>query len=84
MKWRVDSGRVRCGKPGIDRAAGILAVALLWLPAGVVAMAVMRFRAEAGPAGEPVPLLTMAPRMAASLAPVAPCGLPLALARRRV
>ena len=44
----------------------------------------MRFGAEAGRAGERVRLLTMSPMLALSLAPVAPCGLPLALARRRV
>ena len=55
-----------------------------WLLAGVVAMAVMCFGAEDGRAGEPVLLLTMAPMMAASLVPVAPCGLRLAAVCQRV
>ena len=51
-----------------------------WLLAGVVAMAVMRFGAEDGRAGEPVLL----PMMAASLVLAAPCGLPLAFVCQRV
>ena len=59
-------------------------LALLWLPAGVVATAVVRFRADGGPAAEPGMWLAKAPMMAGSLAPVAPCGLPLALGCRRL
>ena len=44
---------------------GFQALALLWALAGV-AVPVMRFRAEAGRAGEPVPLPTTVPRMTAS------------------
>ena len=58
------------------------ALALLWLPAGVVASAVVRFGVHPGPAGEPGAVLALLPMMAASLVPVAPCGLPLALGSR--
>lgn len=58
------------------------ALALLWLPAGLVAQAIVRFGADAGPAAEPATWLSMAPMMAGSLVPVAPCGLPLALGCR--
>ena len=60
------------------------ALALLWLPAGVVATAVVRFRADGGPAAEPAMWLATVPMMAVSLALVAPCGLPLALGCRRL
>ena len=59
-------------------------LALLWLPAGVVATAVVRFGADGGPAAEPGMWLATVPMMAGSLAPVAPCGLPLALGCRRL
>ena len=53
------------------------ALALLWLPAGVVASAVVRFGTESA--------TWMSMLMSAgSLAPVAPCGLPLALGCRRL
>ena len=64
---------------GLIVRRGFWRLAPLWLPAGVVA-AVVGFVAEAVRASEPVPLVTMAPMMAASLVLVAPCGLPLALA----
>ena len=56
---------------------GFWALALLWLPVGVVASAVVRFGAESA--------MWMSMLMAAgSLVPVAPCGLPLALGCRRL
>ena len=60
------------------------ALALLWLPAGVVAQAAVRFGADFGPTAEPGPWLATVPIMAASLLPVAPCGLPLALGCRQL
>ena len=61
-----------------DRArlmrAGFWALALLWLPAGVVAQAAARF----GPGSVVVVLATEA----ASLVPLVACGLPLALGCR--
>ena len=60
------------------------ALALLWLPAGVVAQAIVRFGADFGPAAEAGVWLATVPTMAVSLLPVAPCGLPLALGCRRL
>ena len=62
---------------GIERR-GFWAPALLWLPAGLVATGVLRFGTE------PVDWASMLTASAASLAPVAPCGLPLALGCRRL
>ena len=59
-------------------------LALLWLPAGVVATTVFRFGADGGPAAEPGMWLAAVPMMVGSLVPVAPCGLPLALGCRRL
>lgn len=61
------------------RRRGFWMLALLWLPAGVVATAVVRFAPEAGPMW-----LATLPMMLVSLVPVAPCGLPLALGCRRL
>ena len=58
------------------------ALALLWLPAGLVVQAIVRFGAE--PAAEPATWLATVPMLAVSLLPVAPCGLPLALGCRRL
>ena len=60
------------------------ALALLWLPAGVVATAVVRFGADGGPAAEPALWLATVPMMTGSLLLVAACGLPLALGCRRL
>ena len=62
---------------------GFWALAVLWLPAGVVAQAAIRFGAEAGApwTRDMGPGLLMA---VGSLALVAPCGLPLALGCRRL
>ena len=56
---------------------GFWALALLWLPAGVVASAVVRFGTESAT------WMSMLMAMG-SLVPVAPCGLPLALGCRRL
>ena len=60
------------------------ALALLWLPAGLVVQAIVRFGADFGPAAEPAMWLATVPMLAVSLLPVAPCGLPLALGCRRL
>ena len=69
---------------GIVERWGFWLLALAWLPAGVVVQAVVRLGAEPGPAAEPGMWLAAVPAMAASLLPVAPCGLPLALGCRRL
>ena len=56
---------------------GFWALALLWLPVGVVSTAVVRFGADPG-------FWMSMPMAAWSLLPVAPCGLPLALGCRRL
>lgn len=56
---------------------GFWALALLWLPAGLIATAVVRFGAQPG-------FWTSMPMAIGSLVPVAPCGLPLALGCRRL
>ena len=61
---------------GIERR-GFWAPALLWLPAGLVAPAVLRF-------GNEPATWAMLPLSAVALLPVAPCGLPLALGCRRL
>lgn len=58
---------------------GFWLLALLWLPAGVLATAVARFGAGTGPETEAFTWITMSLQ---SLIFVAPCGLPLALACR--
>ena len=55
-------------------------LALLWLPAGVVAITLARFGLADGLAVHTAEL----PMAAVSLAVVAPCGLPLALGCRRL
>ena len=69
---------------GFNRRRGFWLLALLWLPAGVMAAAAVRFipdaTASAGPGMWPVTLLMSA----GSLVFVAPCGLPLALGCRRL
>ena len=63
---------------------GFWPLALLWLPAGLVATAAVRFGPEHGlpEAGGMVPAMLL--MTAGSLVLVAPCGLPLALGCRRV
>ena len=60
------------------------ALALLWLPAGVAATAAVRFAGEPVSAVEPGVWPTAFLMAVGSLVPVAPCGLPLALACRRL
>ena len=69
---------------GLFSGRGFWALALLWLPAGVVAQALVRFLPETGAQAGPGLSPTMLPMLAASLVVVAPCGLPLALGCRRV
>ena len=69
---------------GLFNGRGFWALALLWLPAGVVAQALVRFGAETGPHADPGLSAAMLPMLAGSLVLVAPCGLPLALGCRRV
>ncbi len=61
---------------------GFWLLALLWLPAGILATAVARFGAGAGPETESAAWIAMAVTSLQSLIFVAPCGLPLALACR--
>ena len=63
---------------------GFWPLALLWLPAGVVATAVVRLAPESGTATGPGPWLPMVLMMAGSLVLVARCGVPLALDCRRI
>ena len=60
---------------GWIRRHGFWALALLWMPAGVVAQAALRFPQDAW---------SVALRADASLAVLAPCGLPLAFGGRRL
>ena len=69
---------------GLFNGRGFWAVALLWLPAGVVAQALVRFLPETGPQAGAGLSAAMLPLLAGSLVLVAPCGLPLALGCRRV
>ena len=69
---------------GIFNGRGFLVLALLWLPAGVVAQALVRFLPETGPPADAGLSPAMLPMLAGSLVLVAPCGLPLALGCRRV
>ena len=66
------------------RRRGFWSLALLWLPAGVMATAVVRFWTGTG-GPQPPGLWVMGILMAVpSLVFVAPCGLPLALGCRRL
>ena len=65
---------------GLIGRCGFWLLALLWLPAGVVATTALRFAPEA----DPGTWLSMMLMSAGSLVPVAPCGLPLALGCRRL
>ena len=69
---------------GIINGGGFWALALLWLPAGVVAQSLVRFLPETGTQASPGLSAAMLPMLAGSLVLVAPCGLPLALGCRRV
>ena len=63
---------------GLTEQCDFRAPAFLWLPAGLVAFAVVRF----GP--DPATWESMLLMWARSPAPVAPCGLPLAVGCRRL
>ena len=69
---------------GLFNGRGFWALALLWLPAGLVAQALVRFGPETGPQAGAGLSAAMLPMLAGSLILVAPCGLPLALGCRRV
>ena len=75
----IDNG---CGmeNQGIIRQQGFWPLALLWLPAGVIATALVRFGLVNRPWSEPGVMLMAAQ----SLIVVAPCGLPLALGCRQL
>ncbi len=60
------------------------ALALMWLPAGVVASALVRFGPGLPPSALGPWLATMVVDGGASLVLMAPCGLPLALGCRRL
>ncbi|MCY3702749.1 MAG: hypothetical protein OXG16_08720 [Rhodospirillales bacterium] len=63
---------------------GFWVLGLLWLPAGIMATAAVRFPPEPGPSTEPAMWITVVVMSMQSLVFAAPCGLPLALACRRV
>lgn len=63
---------------------GFWPLALLWLPAGIVAQAAARFGPDAIAAGTSGPWLATMAMEGLSLAPLVPCGLPLALGCRRL
>ncbi|MDE0407548.1 MAG: hypothetical protein OXN81_06765, partial [Alphaproteobacteria bacterium] len=63
---------------------GFWPLALLWLPAGIVAQAVVRFGPDAVAAGTLGPWLAKMAMEGLTLAPFVPCGLPLALGCRRL
>ena len=65
-------------KRGLIGRCGFRAPAFLWLPAGLVAFAVLRFRPD------PAAWESMLLLWARSPVAVAPCGLPLALGCRRL
>ena len=58
---------------------GFWLLALLWLPAGIVAQAAVRFGPDAVAEGTLGPWLAAMAMEGLSLAPLVPCGLPLAL-----
>ena len=67
---------------GLFNGRGFWALALLWLPAGVVVQALVRF--APGLVDAPGAGLSGLSMGAGSLVFVAPCGLPLALGCRRI
>ncbi len=75
-----------CPIPADRRAPGLRfwPLALLWLPAGVAATALVRFGADGRAEGDPGTGLAAIPVMLGSLLPLAPCGLPLALGCRQL
>ena len=71
------------GRGWIERH-GFWPLALLWLPAGIVAQAAVRFGPDALAAGTLGSWLAAMAMEGLSLAPLVPCGLPLALGCRRL
>ena len=69
---------------GSTRRRGFWPLALLWLPVGVVTTTAFRFTPEMTPSEMFGVWLPMALMAAPSLIVTAPCGLPLALACRRL
>ncbi|MCY4397351.1 MAG: hypothetical protein OXC10_19680 [Rhodospirillaceae bacterium] len=63
---------------------GFWMLALLWLPAGVAAQAAVRFMPGGGAPPDPGMWVSAAPMAVATLAMLAPRGLPLALGCRRL
>ena len=63
---------------------GFWPLALLWLPAGVALQAAVRFLPGDEVSAEPGMWAAAAPMAVATLAMLAPCGLPLALGCRRL
>ena len=63
---------------------GFRVLALLWLPAGVAAQAAVRILPGGGAPADPGMWILGAPMAGATLAMLAPCGLPLALGCRRL
>ena len=76
--------RYRMDGRGWIRRHGFWPLALLWLPAGIVAQAAVRFGPDAVAAGTPESWLAAMAMEGLSLAPLVPCGLPLALGCRRL
>ena len=69
---------------GFIERRGFWLLALLWLPAGLVATAAVRFGPQQGLPEASGRWVMMVPTLAGSLVIVAPCGLPLALGCRRL
>ena len=69
---------------GSTRRRGFWPLALLWLPVGVVTTTAFHFMLEMTPSEMTGMWLPMVMAAAPSLIVVAPCGLPLALACRRL
>ena len=65
-------------------ARGFWALALCWLPAGVIVQAAARFLPQAGGVPEAGTIMMVAIMSVSSLVVLAPCGLPLALGCRRL
>ena len=63
---------------------GFWLLAFLWLPAGIVGQALVRFQPAQMFSQHPGELATMIPFLVVSLLPASLCGLPLALGCRRI
>ena len=67
-----------------NEGRGFWALALCWLPVGVLVQAAVRFVSQAGGVPESGTLVMVAIMSVPSLVVLAPCGLPLALGCRRL